>query len=140
MEERLSVLELYMRFWKNSFNYKGRDTRRQYWGMIALNFLISIGVALCAGFFVAIFGSFMNELFYGIISLYSIAIFFPIIAMTARRLHDVNRSGFWLLLLLTVIGSVVIFVFTLLPTAANDNKWGKSRAKQEADNEVHGAV
>jgi uncharacterized membrane protein YhaH (DUF805 family) len=53
------------------------------------------------------------------------AVFFLLgLAVQIRRLHDTNRSGFWLLLDLTVIGGIVVFIFTLLPGTPGPNKFG----------------
>ncbi|WP_117170182.1 DUF805 domain-containing protein [Paraliobacillus sediminis] len=47
--------------------------------------------------------------------LYAIFIFIPGIAVTVRRLHDISKSGFWILInFVPLVGSVILFVFTLI--------------------------
>ena len=49
----------------------------------------------------------------------------PSIAVTVRRLHDTDRSGWWyLLLLIPVIGALVILVFMLLDSQRGGNRFG----------------
>jgi uncharacterized membrane protein YhaH (DUF805 family) len=49
----------------------------------------------------------------------------PALAVTVRRLHDSDKSGFWLFLLfLPLLGGLVIFIFTLLDGTEGDNRYG----------------
>ena len=49
----------------------------------------------------------------------------PHIAVTVRRQHDIGISGwFYLLIFLPYLGNLIILVFTLIPSQANENKWG----------------
>ena len=58
-------------------------------------------------------------------SLAALVFFLPNLAVTVRRLHDVGRSGFWLLLVLVpVIGALIVLVFLLLESQREPNKWG----------------
>jgi uncharacterized membrane protein YhaH (DUF805 family) len=45
--------------------------------------------------------------------------------VTVRRIHDLGLSGwFYLLVFVPYVGSLIIFVFTVMPTQKNENKWG----------------
>ena len=48
---------------------------------------------------------------------------FPGINVTTRRLHDVNRSGWWQLLYFTGIGSLVILYWTLIKGVDQENRF-----------------
>jgi uncharacterized membrane protein YhaH (DUF805 family) len=49
----------------------------------------------------------------------------PHIAVTIRRQHDIGISGwFYLLIFVPYVGNLIILVFTLIPSQANENKWG----------------
>ncbi|WP_062205027.1 DUF805 domain-containing protein [Demequina salsinemoris] len=54
--------------------------------------------------------------------------FLPTLAVTIRRLHDTGRSGWWVLLayipVVNYVGSIVVFVFTLLDSEAGTNVYG----------------
>ena len=61
-------------------------------------------------------------------SLFLLAILIPFICVTARRLHDVNRSGWWQLIPFTIIG-LIPFFYWLVKKPKDDeeereNKWG----------------
>lgn len=56
--------------------------------------------------------------------LWSLALLVPSIAVGVRRLHDTNRSGWWLLLWLTCIGLIVLIIFWAMEGTAGDNQHG----------------
>ncbi|MBR1871967.1 MAG: DUF805 domain-containing protein [Bacteroidales bacterium] len=58
--------------------------------------------------------------------IWAVVAFIPMLALTVRRLHDSGYSGLYLLLNLTVVGSLVVFVFTVLDSERGANKWGQS--------------
>ncbi|KQY29890.1 hypothetical protein ASD38_11275 [Caulobacter sp. Root487D2Y] len=61
----------------------------------------------------------------GLFSLFCLGMLIPGLAVTFRRLHDTNRSAWWLLIgLLPVIGSLVLLVFYLLPGTTGPNRFG----------------
>jgi uncharacterized membrane protein YhaH (DUF805 family) len=57
--------------------------------------------------------------------LYSLAVMIPGIAVSVRRLHDTDRSGWWLLILLVpCVGAFVILVFTVQDSQPDENQYG----------------
>ena len=97
---------------KQYLDFGGRATRTQFWLFVLFEFII---------FFVLGFLSGMNN---AVGSLFSIAtwvlslgLFLPGLAIAVRRLHDIGRSGWWILIsLVPFIGGIVLFVFYLLPS------------------------
>ena len=61
----------------------------------------------------------------GFSGLFQLGVFLPTLAVTARRLHDTDKSGWWMLLYLTIIGGIVVFIFTLLRGNEGSNKYGE---------------
>jgi uncharacterized membrane protein YhaH (DUF805 family) len=59
-----------------------------------------------------------------LIALASIGLFLPSLAVSVRRLHDSDKSGWWLLLNLTAIGGLVLLIFYLLDGTAGPNRHG----------------
>ncbi|MEG2723987.1 MAG: DUF805 domain-containing protein, partial [Acinetobacter sp.] len=47
------------------------------------------------------------------------------LAVGARRLHDVNRSGWWMLIAFTIIGLIPLFIWSVSETKPESNKWGQ---------------
>ena len=65
--------------------------------------------------------------------IYALAILIPVVAVTVRRLHDTDHSGWWLLIsLIPIIGAIVLFVFTVQDSNAGENKYGLSPKAAEA--------
>ncbi|MBA3446819.1 MAG: DUF805 domain-containing protein [Pseudaminobacter sp.] len=111
-------------------NFRDRARRKEYWGF-ALFAIISFVVLSVIGIAVdSVMGNMENDI--GIpfvtillLGLFALAIIIPSIAITVRRIHDIGLSGwFYLLILVPTIGSLILFVFTLIPSQKHGNKWG----------------
>ena len=88
---------------KKYFDFKGRATRSEFWYFALfysiVYFLISIGTISIPELHIISF-------------LFFLLTFFPYIAVTTRRLHDRNRSGWWqLMVLLPFVGSIILLVW-----------------------------
>lgn len=71
----------------------------------------------------AIFGSFGIP--FAILCLYSLAVFIPNLAVAVRRLHDSNRSGWWILIgLVPFIGAIWLLVLYLIDGTPGPNRFG----------------
>lgn len=58
-------------------------------------------------------------------SLYSLAVFLPSLAVAVRRLHDTDRSGWWVLLsLIPIVGGIVLLIFLASAGKPQDNAYG----------------
>ena len=58
-------------------------------------------------------------------TLYYLAVFLPSLAVAVRRLHDTNRSGWWILLgLVPLVGFIVLIVFYAQAGNVGTNKYG----------------
>jgi uncharacterized membrane protein YhaH (DUF805 family) len=111
---------------KNYFRFTGRARRQEYWGYTLFNVLTYIAVFLLDIVLSAIVygGNDFVPMLTFIWFLYQII---PSIAVTVRRLHDQDLSG-WLYLITWVpyIGWLVIFVFMLIDSRAEPNAHGPS--------------
>ena len=59
------------------------------------------------------------------ISLFCLAMFIPSLAVTVRRLHDSDKSGWWLLIGLIPFGGFVTLIFTLMDGTPGPNRYGE---------------
>ncbi|ABV88721.1 DUF805 domain-containing protein [Shewanella pealeana] len=109
---------------KKYFDFSGRSRRKEYWMFALFNIIFSIVLTFIDG----MFGTINLETGMGLFSgLYALAVFIPGLALTVRRLHDINKSGWWLLILLVpIIGVITIFVFCVLDSKTEENSWGMS--------------
>jgi len=100
-------------------DFKGKASRPEYWWF----FLFTLIVGVITGILDAvIFSGFTETVGTGPLRLlFNVAIIVPGLAVGARRLHDTNRSGWWQLLYITLIGIPVVIIFMVLPTREEEN-------------------
>lgn len=103
--------------------FQGRSRRAEYWWYALFTFAVSIVLALID---IAVFGTAAGGV--GILGgLFALATLVPSIAVGVRRLHDTDRSGWWLLIaLIPLIGAIVLIVFFVMDGAPGENKFGPS--------------
>ncbi|MEP7379987.1 MAG: DUF805 domain-containing protein [Chloroflexota bacterium] len=60
-----------------------------------------------------------------IYAIYAVATFIPSLAVSVRRLHDTDRSGWWLLIaIVPYIGFIILLVFLVMPSTPGINRFG----------------
>lgn len=112
----------YLHVLKNYATFSGRARRKEYWMFFLISALISIVLTLLD----ILLGTYSMEYEVGLFSgLYSLLILIPSIAVVVRRLHDTDRSGWWILIsLIPLIGVIVLFVFICLDSQPGTNRFG----------------
>ena len=122
------------------FDFGGRSTRAEYWWYQLYSYIVSIVMTLSfligaiAGIG-ALFGdddmaiaAIIGLLLFLLCFLIILLSIIPAIAITIRRLHDSGKSSLlvWLLFvpLVNIVAGVLVFIFSLLPSSAGDNKYG----------------
>ena len=97
-------------------DFKGRARRKEYWMFVLFNALVSI-VVEGIGYVIGL--DFL-------VSLYALAVFIPMLAVSVRRLHDIGKSGWnYLIALIPVVG-VFVVLYWFCKDSTGDNQWGKS--------------
>ena len=109
---------------KTCFNkfavFSGRASRSEFWFFVLFGFLGGI-IAIIID--VMILGYPYEE--NGPINLiFSVALIIPSIAVAARRLHDINKSGWWQLLWITIIGGILLIIWHATEGENKKNKFG----------------
>lgn len=116
MNYYLMVLNKYAEF-------NGRAGRAEYWYFILFNFLIMIGLNILSAMFGKIPG--LGMILWATASLYGLAMIVPGLAVAVRRLHDTNKSGWWILIcLIPLLGAIVLIVFMILDSQPDANQYG----------------
>ena len=107
---------------KKYATFSGRARRAEYWYFFLFFILIFIGLSIIDG----ITGSFDTEAGVGLLGgLFFLVVFLPSLAVSVRRLHDTNRSGWWLLIgIIPLIGAIVLIVFAVQDSTSGDNSYG----------------
>lgn len=115
MEYYISVIR------DNYANFEGRARRAEYWNFFLFNILISFGLGFVGGLLGLTIGAEVEILS----TLYGLAVLIPGIAVGVRRLHDTNRSGWWLLIaLIPLIGVIILIVFLATEGNSGPNQYG----------------
>ncbi|WP_445394501.1 DUF805 domain-containing protein [Stenotrophomonas maltophilia] len=115
---------------KRYAQFEGRANRREYWMFQLFLFLVATAVSLLAGVLAILMRSSpdaLSAILIGtmvLLGLMWLATIVPLIAVTVRRLHDCNQSGWLYLLALVPMGGLVILVFALLPGTQQENPYG----------------
>ena len=114
-------MDLYLKVLKNYIGFGGRARRKEYWMFILVNIILT-GV-------LSIIDKMLGWQRAGgegiLTTIYGVLIFLPWWAVQFRRLHDTDRSAWWLLLLLIpVIGWLVILVFNCQNGTPGNNRFG----------------
>lgn len=101
--------------------FRGRARRSEYWYWILFIVLVSIALAVVDG---VIFGFDESDL--AVLGpLFSLGTFLPSLAVGFRRMHDLGRSAWWLLLaLIPLIGSLILIYWFAQRGDEGDNQYG----------------
>ena len=101
-------------------DFKGRASRSEFWWFVLFSLLGGIVTTIID---VMILGYSIES--YGPANIiFTVVLILPGIAVTARRLHDVNRSGWWQLIELTIIGILLILVWNITEGEKKKNIYG----------------
>jgi uncharacterized membrane protein YhaH (DUF805 family) len=108
---------------KKYADFTGRARRKEYWMFVLLNIAAVIvasildGVAGLSGVIAGVYGPITAAVGLGLIV--------PSIAVGIRRLHDTDRSGWWLLIaFVPFVGGIVLLVFMILEGTRGSNRFG----------------
>ncbi len=120
-------------------DFNGRARRSEYW--LFTLFLVIVSIVLYVPM-LAFAGEMqttgeMNPiagLFMLILVVFFLGTLIPSIAVTVRRLHDTDRSGWWYLISFIPFGGIVLLIFTVLDGTPGSNKFGRDpKGRGEAD-------
>lgn len=116
---------------KNFTNFNGRARRSEFWYFFLFNIIFAVATMILDNIFGTTFkmdlpGGEPLTLPYGYLYMaYGLFIFLPSLALWTRRLHDVGKSGWFLLIgLIPLIGAIWLLVLALTDSQPGDNKYG----------------
>ena len=109
---------------KTCFNkyadFSGRALRSELWFFVLFTLLGGIITVILD---VMVLGYSIES--YGPINLiFTVAILIPSFSVTARRLHDINKSGWWQLIYITIIGILLMIIWNATEGENKKNKYG----------------
>ena len=107
-------MEWYLGPLRKYADFSGRASRKEYWLFFLGQSVIGIVLALVLLFPVLYF-------------MFLLGTIVPALAVLVRRLHDTNRSGWWLFItFVPVVGGIAMFVFLVLEGTSGDNDYGSN--------------
>jgi uncharacterized membrane protein YhaH (DUF805 family) len=98
----------------NYVTFSGRAARSEFWFWTLFSFLANLMAAIVDGV--------LGLGFVGLVVL--LALLLPGIAVSARRLHDLDRTGWWLLIAFTCIGIILLIVWDCMKGTTGSNRFG----------------
>jgi len=107
----------------NYVNFQGRSSRAAHWYFV----LATILLGFVTGFVDGAWFGWGPEAPQPVGNLVGLLLLLPSLGLAVRRLHDVNRSGWWLLLVLTVIGVIPVLFWLCQQGDRFTNRYGEDR-------------
>ncbi len=125
------MINAYKNMMTNYANFKGRLGIKDFWLAFLCYFLMTMVISLVFGFIVGLIcgiakldlqtGTFIAN---GFVSLFSLAHLVPLLAAEVRRLHDTNKSGWFVLTsLIPCVGGIVLIVLLCMAPVNQGNKY-----------------
>jgi uncharacterized membrane protein YhaH (DUF805 family) len=113
---------------KNYATLKGRASRSEFWFFYLFIIIVSPVLSIITSFAADSGSEIITTLWAGLYVIFYLAVLLPSLAVTVRRLHDVNESGWWLLIyFLPVIGIFVLLYCWCKAGDSNENNYGSPK-------------
>jgi uncharacterized membrane protein YhaH (DUF805 family) len=104
---------------QNYVNFNGRAARSEFWYWVLFTVLVSIAAGLIDA------ALFPTSDLSPVSGLAGLALFLPGLAVSIRRLHDLDRSGWWyLLIFIPLIGLIVLLIWNCTRGTVGPNRFG----------------
>ncbi|WP_223608046.1 DUF805 domain-containing protein [Chryseobacterium sp. OSA05B] len=116
-------MKWYLKVLRQYADFSGRARRTEYWMYILFNMIFAIVAAVLDNLLGL---KFNQEIPYGFIYLmYGLATFIPGLAVMVRRLHDVDKSGWWFFIsLIPIVGTIWLLVLLATDGTPGANQYG----------------
>lgn len=102
--------------------FSGRARRKEYWMFVLFNIIFGIVAMILDN----VIGTTIQPLPYGYIyCIYMLAVFLPSLGVLIRRLHDLNKSGWWVFIsFIPIVGPIWLLILLCMAGNPGDNKYG----------------
>lgn len=106
-------------------DFSGRARRAEFWWFLLLYSVApSVAAILSITMLEYGIGEPLSTVAVWLPRLITFGLIIPMLAVSARRMHDIGRSAWWLLLYLTGPFVIILLIFCLIPTKKEPNKYG----------------
>ncbi len=112
----------YIKCIRQFVDFKGRARRKEFWMFALVNFAVTLVISIVG----SIIGTTVLS------TIYSLVILLPSLGVSVRRLHDVGKSGWYMLAsLIPVIGWIWLLILAAQDSQPGDNQWGPNPKGEE---------
>ncbi|MBY4887904.1 DUF805 domain-containing protein [Pantoea sp. DY-15] len=124
-----TIVRCYISGWRNTFNYRGYASRKDFWFFIFVNLIILNLYSVITGMLTLTGSSIVDVLLFlsmefSLQLLFISILIIPVMSLGVRRMHDIDRSGWWFSsLLLSNIFIIPAFLGALVSSIANHFSW-----------------
>lgn len=102
---------------QNYCNFTGRASRSQYWWYVLFN--------VCLGIVISIVFCWSKDVMNVVSGLVNLGLLLPGLGLAVRRLHDIGKSGWWLLIsLIPLVGAIILLIWFCQDSQMYDNEYG----------------
>ncbi|MDO4175847.1 MAG: DUF805 domain-containing protein [Bacillota bacterium] len=99
--------------------FNGRARRSEYWWFALFNFIVTAILSFIWGI---IFGTDSTNI---LTTIYSLAVFLPGLAVSVRRMHDIGKSGAWILIgFIPIVGTILMIIWCAQDSQPGSNMYG----------------
>lgn len=120
-------MNAYVDAMRRYFDFKGRNSRPEFWYFM----LVVTGFGIVALTIDLVLGNGEDGPLY-ITALWAIPHYIPMLAASVRRLHDIDRTGWWVLIGVIPLGQLVLLVFYCQPSTPGANRFGSGPVSNAA--------
>ena len=110
----------YFGMFRRYFDFRGRARRREMWWALLFHTIVTFVVAFLLGMIFVDHYKQANEM----LGYYGVATLLPFLAIQVRRLHDTNKSGWWVLLFFMPVLNIAYFVWLATDGDKGANRFG----------------
>ena len=129
----MNFFEAVKSVYRNYVNFSGRAVRSEYWWFYLFTIiasvvimLVEVSLGLGQGSYGAVEGGYSANMSGGPLTLiFALVNLLPSLAVGIRRLHDTDRSGWWLfIILIPLVGAILLIVWLATKGTAGPNRFG----------------
>ena len=112
-------------FLKNYANFSGRARRLEFWYFHLANLIIMIALGTVTELMDETIGADFSDVISGVLGIFYLALIIPGLAVLARRMHDLNKSGWsFLIYFIPIVGGIILLVWLFSDGDRFTNKYG----------------
>ena len=118
-------MKWFVKCMKQYADFGGRARRTEYWMFVLFNVIFAIVAMILDN----ILGLTIGDLTYGVFYfLYGLTVLIPGLAVAVRRLHDIGKSGWMILItIIPLIGAIWLLVLLMTDSNPGENEYGHNR-------------